>query len=201
MYTCSDGISSPHSCSEGSSFFPFRRFSRSATSTWLPSPLPSTDTAQAAYLIPSPQSLLFPPFFSLQFNIRRRKFGIPLAVVTTTGAADNVWSEAQEGLVQLLHHHCQILLLCASRFHGLPRPNNNSLLISRQAAELEPCVSASVNYNYQKKESTKKVETKSTHLFTGHLLNSPSATPTLRLPVFCQFRIQNTCVGYRIKNA
>jgi hypothetical protein len=56
------------------------------------------------------------PSFGLQLNIRRRNFGIPVAVVTTTGvfsclvelqpgAADNFY-EAREGLIQLLHHHC-----------------------------------------------------------------------------------------------
>jgi hypothetical protein len=65
--------------------FPFDAALVLQPSTWLLSPLSSTDIVQTAYLIPSLLSPLFSSSFSLQLNIRRRKVGIPVVVVTTTG--------------------------------------------------------------------------------------------------------------------
>ena len=84
-------------------------------STWLLFPLPSTNTASCSLDPQSPVSTVSPSF-GLQLNIRCRNFGIPVAVLTTTGVFSclvelqpgpaDIFYEAREGLVQLLHHHC-----------------------------------------------------------------------------------------------
>ena len=112
MLASPDGISFPHSTfhdlpfhSFPSSFFPFRRCSHSATLNM--ATFPSIVNGYRASCLFDPQ---FPvstvsSSFSLWLNIRRRKVGIPVAIVTTTGvfsclvtlvklqpgAADNVY--------------------------------------------------------------------------------------------------------------
>ena len=94
-----DGLSFPHSTFYD---FPFRHSSRYATLNMATSP--STVNRYHASCLLDPQSPVptVSPFFSLQLNIRCQKFGIPVAVVTTTGvflclieiqlgAADNVY--------------------------------------------------------------------------------------------------------------
>jgi hypothetical protein len=64
-------------------------------STWLLSPLPSTDTAQLAYSISSFLSPLFPPpsAFSSIFNVEILVFRLPSTrpLVSFCGAADHVY--------------------------------------------------------------------------------------------------------------
>ena len=88
-----DGNSFPHSTFHGvpfhsfpSSFLPFRRSSRLLQpSTWLCSLLLSTDTAQTAYSILSRRSPLFPPPSAFSSIVHVEMWGIPVAILTTTG--------------------------------------------------------------------------------------------------------------------
>lgn len=65
---------------------PFRRSSRLLQpSTWLCSLLLSTDTAQTAYSILSRRSPLFPPPSAFSSIVHVEMWGIPVAILTTTG--------------------------------------------------------------------------------------------------------------------
>ena len=91
MLASPDGISFPHSTfydlpfHSFPSFFPFRRSSRSATLSM--ATFSSTINGYRASCLFDPQSPVptVSSSFSLQLNIRCRKVGIPVAVVTTTG--------------------------------------------------------------------------------------------------------------------